>query len=392
MNSLETYWGDYYFLGLLFKVRSLQGKLVATMPGVPAGYEVRLEPVGEDSFINLGGPADGSVAKFMRDPSGKVVAMRVGPIELARVDPDVLRYLPVAPRILAPEIVFTPQKTKAFEHIFQACITNPQGETIDYQLPYSKYEFIQYVSDKQAVIFHGSNHTDIEIFQPVRTSMELMDESGRGNVAGVYGTHDGLWAMFFAIINRGQLKGSIRNGVMYFRNEAGETLATYHFSINQEQLEEIPVTDGALYFLPRDSFTRLHLTPDSVANEWACEEPVEPIARLLLKPSDFPFLDQIGGHDDQQLLRLDAISMEIREAAISASFVDDRFEVVLPAGQIGASKWEEYLDLQRVLAPAARFQVEPSQEGVKLRVTSLPPAMRQIMEKKYQALLQAPRG
>lgn len=388
MKALEPYLGDYYFLGLLFRVQSMEGKLVATMPGVPAGYEVRLEAVGEDSFLNLGGPADGSVAKFVRDGSGKVVAMSVGPVELARVDPEALRNLPVAPRILPPKMEFTPQKTEAFERLFQACLTNPKGEIIDYQLPYPKYEFIQYVTSKDAVIFHGSNHTDIEIFQPVRTSMELMDATGRGNVAGVYGTHEGLWAMFFAIINRGQLKGSIRNGVMYFRNRAGETLATYHFSINQYQLKEIPVTEGAIYFLPRDGFTRLHLTPDSVANEWACEEAVEPIARLLLKPADFPFLDQIGGHDDQQLLRLDEISREIREAAMVASLDGDRFEVQLPPGQIKSSKLEEYLDLQRVFAPAVKFQVEQSQEGVKLRVTSLPPAMRQILERKYQALLE----
>ena len=32
--------------------------------------------------------------------------------------------------------------------------------------------------------------------------MEMMDETGRGNIAGVYGTHNGLWSMFFAIIDR----------------------------------------------------------------------------------------------------------------------------------------------------------------------------------------------
>lgn len=388
MTALEPYLGDYYFMGLLFKVQAMNGKLVAAMPGVPTGYEIRLEPVGEDSFLNIGGPVDGSVAQFVRDRSGRGVAIRVGSVELSRIDAEALRNLPVASRILPPKMVFTPQKVEAFERLFQACITNRRGENIDYPLPYPKYEFIQYVTDKQVVIFHGSNCTDIEVFQPVRTSMELMDETGRGNVAGVYGTHDGLWAMFFAIINRGQLKGSIRNGVMYFNNEAGEQLATYHFSVNQDHLNEIPVTEGAIYFLPRARFTRLHLTPDSVANEWASEEPVEPLARLLLDPSDFPFLDQIGGHDDQQLLRLDEISREIREAAISASLEDDRFEVLLPAGRIASSRLEEYLDLQRVFTPAAKFQIEQSPGGIKLRVTSLPPAMRQILERKYQALLQ----
>jgi hypothetical protein len=36
------------------------------------------------------------------------------------------------------------------------------------------------------------------------------------------------------------LQGSIRNGVTHLRNEAGEALAVYNFSLNQDQLAKRP--------------------------------------------------------------------------------------------------------------------------------------------------------
>jgi hypothetical protein len=388
MNSWEPFLGNYYYRGLLIQVQVINGNLVATVPGVPKGYEIRLEPIGDDLYINRGGPVDGSLAQFIPDSTGKVTAMRVGPFELSRVESDKLKKLPVVSRLLAPKIVFTLQKKEAFEALYQECVAKADGKVVDYQLPFPKYEFIQYVGNRNSIIFHGSNHNGIEVFQPVRKSMELMDETGRGNIAGVYGTHDGLWAMFFAIIDRSKLKGSIHNGVMYFHNQAGQQLAVYNFSINQDQIDNIPVTNGTLYFLPRERFKRLMLTPESAANEWVCEEPVKPIARLPLEPPDFPFLHQIGGHDDGPLIRLEEISQEIRDLAVSASRFDDRFEIYLPPGAIELTILKEYVDLQNIFTPAARFQVEQTNDQVNLSLSSIPPAIRHMLVQSYQELLQ----
>ncbi len=46
--------------------------------------------------------------------------------------------------------------------------------------------------------------------------------------------------MFFAVVDRSRLRGSIRNGVVYLQNEAGEALAVYNFSLNQDQLAKRP--------------------------------------------------------------------------------------------------------------------------------------------------------
>jgi len=217
--------------------------------------------------------------------------------------------------------------------------------------------------------------------------MESHDETGRGNIQGVYGTHDGLWSMFFSVIDRGRLQGSIRNGVMYFQNWAGKQIAVYNFSINQAQLAERPYIEGALYFLPRQTFTRLHLTPESYANEWASEQPVKPIAKLKIQPEDFPFLEQIDGHDDSEIICLNSMSSQIREAAIAAALDGDHFQVTLPKESKIVSLLDEYIQLQRVIMPAAQFQVLFGDQGVKLIVTALPPAVRQMLSTRYQDLL-----
>jgi hypothetical protein len=387
MNDMNGYFGLYYFMGLVLDVKQIEDQLVAAVPGVPDGYEIILEPAGEDSFLNRGGPIDGSILTFTRNEAGEVTSIRAGQFELMKVNPDDLEKLPVMERILVPEFVPTPEKSARFEDLFQFCLERANGSWVDYNLPYPKYEFVQHLTEQDVVIFHGSNNTDINTFQPVRKSMELMDETGRGNIAGVYGTHDGLWAMFFAVIDREKLKGSIRNGVMYFQDRDGGQLPVYNFSINQDQLAVKPVTEGALYLLPRETFRRLKLTENSFTNEWASEKPIKPYAKLRLQSEDFPFLDQIDGHDDSELLRLGAISQEIRESAKSASLDGDRFEIMLPSGAEVAAQLDEYISLQKVMMPAAGFEIIKDADFVKLVVTSLPPAISQIIGGTYKELL-----
>jgi hypothetical protein len=387
MTTFETYFGIYYFMGIVLDVQQIEGQLTAAIPGVPDGFEIILEPVGEDRFRTRGGPIDGSVVIFVRNDAGEVTAMRAGSFVFSKITPADLPGLQVVERHPAPEYERTPEKCDQFERLFQQHLARSDGSWIDYDLPYPKYEYIQYLSEKDVFIFHGSNNDGIDVFQPVRKSFELRDETGRGNVAGVYGTHDGLWAMFFAVIDRDRLKGSIRNGVMYFQDRAGEQLAVYNFSINQDQLSDPPVREGAFYLLPKESFERLKLTEDSYTNEWVSESAVKPFAKLRLQPDDFPFLDQIGGHDDSELIRLGTISGEIRSAAVFASLEGGRFEVEVPSDAQVTERLDEYISLQRVMIPGAKFEIEQSENLVKLIISSLPPAMEQIIRDMYTDLL-----
>ena len=85
MPNLQEYVGNYYFIGLLFDVKIRSGQLIASMPGVPEGFEVMLEKVSHDQFRNIGGPIDGSTLTFMRDESGEVTGIKVGTFELVKI-------------------------------------------------------------------------------------------------------------------------------------------------------------------------------------------------------------------------------------------------------------------------------------------------------------------
>ncbi|MCA9973064.1 MAG: hypothetical protein KC425_22755, partial [Anaerolineales bacterium] len=284
-------------------------------------------------------------------------------------------------RLAAPPLRLDEAKQAAFATLWQAVKAAGDGRYIDYTLPYPKHEFLRYVDQLDEVIFHGSNNADIAEFRPVRTSYELRDSTGRGNLQAVYGTHDGIWAMFFAIIDRQRLVGSINNGVMYFENAAGETLAMYNFSVSEQSLAERPWCAGTMYLLPRDTFVRLELGNGVPANEWASETAVRPLARLALQPEDFPFLTDIRGHDDGQLIRFNELSRVVLAAATGAAEPQpDVFRLTLDwRAELGPALLE-YVALLREFVPTVRLalQFEPENGPVRLEIGG-PPAFAQVL-------------
>lgn len=385
--DLKNYCGAFYMMGFLLHVRENEGQLGAAVAGTPDEYEIRLEDLGEDRFRMHGGPADGSTVEFIRGTDGRASALRIGNFELSRVPPEKSAELPAVERLTIEPPALTPEMRAAFDALLEAILKDPTGKKIDYALDYPKHYFVQYVMNKDMFIFHGSNNRSIEVFNPVRTSVELFDRSGSGNLQAVYGTHDGLWAMFFAIVDRGRLKGSIRNGVMYLHNQTGEALAVYNFSVNQAQLAERPWTEGALYLLPRENFHRQRLTEESYSNEWASVTPVRPVARLDVVPEDFPFLDRIGGHDDEVLMRGAELGKRVREAAVAASLEGARFSVRLPNRPGLAQVLADWAAIQSMVIPAARIGVEKSVDGLTCTMEDLPPAYQQVMREEYSELL-----
>ena len=248
------------------------------------------------------------------------------------------------------------------------------GQEIEYDLPYPKHEFLRFLEKQEAVMFHGSGDFDIEEFVPLRTSTELNDSSGRGNKLAIYATHDALWPLFFAIIDRPNLQGSIRNGVDYFQNEAGQQLAGYHFSINREQLADRPVRTGMLYILPRETFVRLEHAPGIYTNEWASTEPTKPIARLRVAPEDFPFLEQIAGHDDSALLEMMRLSHIVLGAVTSATVAGDSVVMTLAwDDSLAESAWP-FVAAQRAVFPVAHFRFDFPAGGADPTLTISGPA------------------
>ena len=183
-----------------------------------------------------------------------------------------------------------------FDALLAAALAAGPGTAIDYRLAAPKWQFLCHVADRGEVVLHGSSDPDIDRFEPRQSN----DIAEFGNRTAVYAAADGLWAMFFAILDRPRHRMSLTNSC--FRVVRGDgTLSEpyYFFSVNTEALEQRQFGTGTVYLLPAGRFER---EADYVEGgrtvrtaQAACLEPVEPLAKLTVEPADFPL--PIRGHD-----------------------------------------------------------------------------------------------
>ncbi|MCA9897400.1 MAG: hypothetical protein H6654_16555 [Ardenticatenaceae bacterium] len=388
---MQEYEGYYSLDTFLLMVRVRNGRLTVAESGVPAGYEMLLEPTGAPHTFTLSrGPMSGVTAVFQHDPGGKITGVQVGnEFELTySAEPPPATDVPSGQGLLPPEMVLDAGKEADFAALLNE-VLGGDGQILAYTLPYPKHEFLRYLAAQEMFIFHGSAKPDIEEFSTRRTSMELKDKSGRGNVQGIYGTQDGLWPLFFAVVNRSKISGSIRNGVQFYQNDDGDAVGVYHFSINQDWLDKEPWQDGTLYILPRDTFRQMPLSAaGGLSNEWVSEVPVKPLVRLPIAPEEFPFLTQVGGHDDSELINLGTLGEQITQATTAADFGAatgaDWLKMKLDYSPELGETILKYIPLAQKFIPTARFvlRFEPD-SGVWLDVAG-PPAVMQVMRDRVE--------
>jgi hypothetical protein len=202
-----------------------------------------------------------------------------------------------------PQFNVTPEKQDAFENLYQS---TPAGHITDYRLPYPKWEYLSYLCDTREVVLHGSQVVGLDIVEPRQAN----DIRAFSNQRAIYATTDGIWVIYFAIIDRKKysplslFNSCFRAGV--FPDQLSDPM--YFFSITHSALLQKPWCEGAVYILPRQSFQQE--TPqkiqelDIVFPHWISELPANPVAQVIVGPQDFPFLDQIHGHNDEKLVQL----------------------------------------------------------------------------------------
>jgi hypothetical protein len=258
----------------------------------------------------------------------------------------------------------TDEEDAAYQRLWTEIRQRSDGGWITWDLPWPRHRFVEWLTRHRHVIFHGSPLADLETFVPRRGSIELFDHGGRGNRGAVYGTPYGLWSMWFAVIDRSKLDGSIRNGVLNFVS-GDEALDVYNFSVHHEYLGQEIWRTGTLYLLPPETFEAIPFYPGGPpSNEWASTVELRPIARLEIRPEDFPFLDRVGGHDDSELIAADQLG-DILTAHIDAA---NR----TPAGIAVHLRWDDeiaqiiepYLESRRRFTPDVMRQhrIEPTGE------------------------------
>ena len=354
--------GNWTAGGNEFAVVQSDGELLVIMPSTPAGYEPRVT-ASDGGWLITGGPFSGVVMELHNDDSGTVG----GVFDLARIV-DAPAAVPGDGQRIA-QLTEDAVRDGEFTQLWDAARTS--GGEISWTTGYKKHEFIQWLMQRDEVIFHGSGVTDIAEFLPIRKSLELNDVGGRGNRGAVYGTHDGLWATFFAVVDRSQLVGSIRNGIADYQGPSGDTVRTYQFSIHEGLLAERPFHQGALYLLPRDRFERIPFFEDGpLSNEWACYEPVAPLAKLMMEPSAFPFLETIGGHDDSELLGFSDLGDAVWAGVVSASQDGDTITIVTTTAR---QVVEEFVEKSLDYYPQVQRIVSEVPEGLAIAMSG-PPA------------------
>src|SRR5438270_305766 len=120
--------------------------------------------------------------------------------------------------------------------------------------------------------------------------------------------------------------GSLRNSF----GVDDEGRRRYWFSINRVLLSNPPLTAGAVYLLPQSSFIRTVGTSGESTEEWSSPVGVTPVARVDVEPGDFPFLDQLAGHDDDLPPRLVDLQPTVLTGLVRIDEVAGRFLLVVP--------------------------------------------------------------
>ena len=210
-----------------------------------------------------------------------------------------------APDWLLPRPPFdmSPEKQKAFEDLWQL---RNKGNSIVYSLPYPKWQFLTYLCETKELVLHGSQNPDIEIVEP----RQAKDIKVYSNQRAIYATTDGIWVIYFAILDRKKYpEMTLFNSCLSARTSA-DTFSDpmYFFSITHSILIQKPWCEGMIYILPRQSFEREASQKidgvEIVIPHWITQVPVEPAGRLKVGPGDFPFLPQIHGHNNVTLAQL----------------------------------------------------------------------------------------
>jgi hypothetical protein len=200
-----------------------------------------------------------------------------------------------------PKIEIGAAERDAFDRLIDRAVGSGASGPIDYDLPNPKWQFLCYAADSRGIVLHGSGNPAIRLFEPRQSG----DLEAFGAQCAVYAASDGIWAMFFAVADRGRFEMSLANACIRLVDASGRVSEpAYLFSVSKAALPHRPFRSGTVYLLPRATFVEQPAAPMGGGRvqiaQLASLEPVMPFARLSVDPEDFPFLDQVRGHDDSR--------------------------------------------------------------------------------------------
>lgn len=198
-----------------------------------------------------------------------------------------------------PEFALTPEVKAEFDEIFDRGIASGTNDFLEYSCSAPKWQFLSYLGDTKDVLFHGTGDSTIAEFEPRQSN----DSVEFGNQKAVYAASDGLWASYFAVMDRDRYVRSLVNSCIHLVQPDGTRDPYYYFSINEDALPHQPWRSGTVYLLPRETFERQPSQRskttglDTEPTQWRSFVPVKPLSKISVRPEEFPFLGQVRGHD-----------------------------------------------------------------------------------------------
>ncbi len=138
-----------------------------------------------------------------------------------------------------PALNLDPLKTAAFESLWKS---TPSGCLVDYHLPYPKWEFLTYLCDTKELVLHGSQDQEIATVEP----RQAHDKRAFSSQQAIYATTDGIWVIYFAIIDRQRFRElSLFNSCLQVCSAPGQlSEPLYFFSITQSVKVKQPWCPG----------------------------------------------------------------------------------------------------------------------------------------------------
>jgi hypothetical protein len=181
---------------------------------------------------------------------------------------------------------------RALRDALETSVGQPRGVPI--------WAWLSWLCETRGFVAHGTGRDDIEVFEPRQSN----DVGWFGNREAVYASSDGVWAMFFAIMNRPEVPMTVVNAAIRVHFSSGSD-SRYFFGANRAALQGGAFRDGWVYLLPDERFER---EPGGEAfglryetHHCARLEPIRPAFRVAVRPGDFPFLERIHAYDDAEL-------------------------------------------------------------------------------------------
>jgi hypothetical protein len=205
-----------------------------------------------------------------------------------------------------PEFVLTVVQKERLEYLW-ASLKFAEIPFVE-NLPVPKWVFLCWLAEEKEVLLHGSSNPNISLFEPRAPSAK--DDDDFSQQTAVFAASDGIWPMCYALLDRENFRARFMNGAVRFElpssdqssGSNGLSDVRYFFSVTKEVLEKYPWRDGVMYVLPKDGFTLQppHPLGAFIIHEvhWANLQSVKPLAKLRISPADFPFLEQVRGHDN----------------------------------------------------------------------------------------------